>query len=183
VLEFTFVEKDGWRKEGGDLLADLVGRMGQFQAVAQTLLADGWSMRPTLRGVSFNLPEDRRADAEDYDESPEERRLRELGAEAEFYFMPSRSLPEVLEAGKEFCDRAWYECVSSMLNEPAYGYDGLLRPRRENDRGWLLALRQKEQEYGKENLMVRSDYEWGMVRGKLSALRWVLGEQWDMLDM
>jgi hypothetical protein len=26
------------------------------------------------------------------------------------------------------------------------------------------------------------DFEWGMVNGKLSALRWVFGDNWDMLD-
>jgi hypothetical protein len=25
------------------------------------------------------------------------------------------------------------------------------------------------------------DFEWSMINGKLSALRWVTGDEWDML--
>ncbi len=28
----------------------------------------------------------------------------------------------------------------------------------------------------------RSDFHWGMLSGKLSTLRWVMGDEWDNLD-
>ena len=36
--------------------------------------------------------------------------------------------------------------------------------------------------YPKGELGPFNDFEWGMVNGKLSALRWVTGEEWDFLD-
>lgn len=38
-----------------------------------------------------------------------------------------------------------------------------------------------EKLYG-DKLQPMDDFEWGMLNGKLSALRWVLGDEWDMLD-
>ncbi len=47
--------------------------------------------------------------------------------------------------------------------------------------GAKKAAARVEKQYGLENLGPWTDFEWGMINGKLSALRWVLGEEWDML--
>ena len=49
-------------------------------------------------------------------------------------------------------------------------------------KGALKAARSVERRYGQKNLGPWDDFEWGMINGKLSALRWVLGDEWDMLD-
>ena len=49
-------------------------------------------------------------------------------------------------------------------------------------KGALNSAQKVIEKYGEENLGPYSDFEWGMINGKLSALRWVLGEDWDMLD-
>ena len=41
-----------------------------------------------------------------------------------------------------------------------------------------------EEKYGVAELdkNVESDWAWGFLSGKVSAIRWVLGDEWDMVD-
>jgi hypothetical protein len=48
--------------------------------------------------------------------------------------------------------------------------------------GALKSAAKVEKKYGSDDLGPWDDFEWGMINGKLSALRWVLGDEWDMLD-
>lgn len=90
-----------------------------------------------------------------------------------------RSEKEILFAMDEFTDKIWYDRHQ------------LLKHRVENKstkvdekiwKGALKAAKQVEKKYGIESLGPHSDFNWGMLNGKLSALRWVFGDEWDMLD-
>jgi len=48
--------------------------------------------------------------------------------------------------------------------------------------GALRAAKKAEKLLGPENIGPYDDFEWGMLSGKLSALRWAMGDEWDNLD-
>jgi hypothetical protein len=85
-----------------------------------------------------------------------------------------RNYDEISEAEKELFDRIWY--VRSLIHE-----------QKTDDVEQLLHIAgpgraRVEAKYGRDNLGPYSDFDWGMLHGKLSALRWVLGDEWDFLD-
>lgn len=93
---------------------------------------------------------------------------------------------EIIDAEQEFFDKVWYgrhkSSEEQYLAVVAAGKpEGRLTPETAG-----LALdageRMREKYGGEQNLLVEKDFEWGMLSGKLSALRWVLGDEWDFLD-
>jgi hypothetical protein len=96
-----------------------------------------------------------------------------------FFFKLPRSEDEILSVEEEFADRLWYDrnsLIADKLPERIKGAPPQLIEKLCKD---MTAV---ENRYGLKNLGPYSDFEWGMLNGKLSALRWVLGEEWDMLD-
>ncbi len=88
----------------------------------------------------------------------------------------------ILAAAEEFTDRIWYDRKLVLLAN--------LKDRTETIKpdiyaGMLKAMKRAERKYGGKKALreyYSNDFEWGMLNGKLSALRWVMGDEWDMLD-
>jgi hypothetical protein len=92
---------------------------------------------------------------------------------------PIRSIKTILKAEEEFFERVWYDRHQVLLQIERAGKRKTKPAIMKRARA---AARRLELKYGKRNLGPYSDFDWGMVNGKLSALRWVLGDGWDMLD-
>lgn len=111
------------------------------------------------------------------------------------YSQEARRLPEILEAENLLFRQVWYNRHWNLRTEiendehhVVAEQDYSRNPYRADqtlDTVWeraLAAAKKTEDEIGIENLGPWDDFEWGMINGKLSALRWILGDEWDMLD-
>lgn len=90
-----------------------------------------------------------------------------------------RSQSEIIAAEEEFFDRVWHERHLIGIQEHERG-DRVMAA--DIYRRALEAAEEVRARWGDDKLGPYTDFEWGMVNGKLSALRWVLGEDWDFLD-
>lgn len=104
-----------------------------------------------------------------------------------------REWSEILEAEEEFSLKIWYNRHKFRKNQIKKGQIKIIK--REDfdiktlqttivDDIWEGALKsaKKVEEKFSEDELYFDDFEWGMINGKLSALRWVTGDEWDNLD-
>jgi len=105
--------------------------------------------------------------------------LEELFQETDFQEEPRR-LSEISAAEQEMFDRVWHhrslQRAHRLRNERQDGMERHL--------GVASAAQERiEAQYTEPGqLGPYTDFELGMLNGKLSALRWVLGAEWDFLD-
>jgi hypothetical protein len=113
------------------------------------------------------------------------------------YSQEPRTLSELLEAEHKLSKELWYNRHWNLRIAIDRGKHKLVTreewqkvpPKRKHrmtiDSVWegaLAAARRAEEELGPDKIGPWDDFEWGMINGKLSAIRWVLGDEWDMLD-
>jgi PIN domain len=113
----------------------------------------------------------------------------------EDYVTPTRSISEIGDAIDELITKIWYDRHQVSRQKIEKGLEKLVPKlpavswsERKNLiqqdiwEGALKSAAKVETRFGKENLGPWSKFDWGMMNGKVSALRWVLGDEWDTLD-
>ncbi|MCF8707020.1 PIN domain-containing protein [Rhizorhapis sp. SPR117] len=108
-----------------------------------------------------------------------------------------RRLSELLEAEHKLFKQVWYNRKWNIIARVEKGDERLVSQDEWNKAapverrsmmvksswdGMLAAMKRTEKELGPDDSGPWDDFEWGMLNGKLSALRWVMGDEWDMLD-
>jgi len=112
------------------------------------------------------------------------------------YEFEPRSLSEMVAAMDELTEQVWFnrhmnlrwrvkqgeikvvthdEWVKAGSNNETHIVDSVLE-------GASRAADDTYRRLGKAKCGPHDDFEWGMINGKLSAIRWMLGDDWDMLD-
>ena len=117
--------------------------------------------------------------SDEFEEFIEEREEVEFLMNAE----EPRTLAEIVDAEAEFFDKVWYvrSLVGSSERDDAEVPDDIRE-------GMLAARARIEAKYGRKDLRQpfgrghEKAWLYGYINGKLAALRWVLGSEWDFLD-
>lgn len=106
--------------------------------------------------------------------------LSEFLDESAFIQDEPRGLDEILAAHQELFDKIWYD--RSMSHEQRLLAEGNDDKVEELRRVAGPGRARVESTYNTADLGPYDKFEWGMLNGKLSALRWLLGDDWDSLD-
>jgi len=114
--------------------------------------------------------------------------MEDLDLNLDFYEEP-RALSEVLPYLNKLWDQIWYGRHKNLEYQIESGEHKLVnRYQPKNFQNTTVrsvwkaaqeAARKVEEKYGLDELGPWDDFEWGMLNGKMSAILWMLGEDWE----
>jgi pyrimidine deaminase RibD-like protein len=89
-----------------------------------------------------------------------------------------RNDKDILRAYNEFWDKVWWNRHQVWLQRIKSGEEPLTKEQKPVLERAKKVAKRIERKYGKKNLRW-DDFDWGLLSGRMSALAWVMGAQWN----